>query len=156
MNDNTITNADIQNHYFREILNETGFWQCIACTKKYKRCNGYTNLVNHVKAVHKAYVTEILAARAQPNAGLMNHHLIINDSAQNMFDWLDLIIGLDFPFSLCESAAFRKVLKLKPVSRKTLKKYMRMLAARVKVVIEQEFPGGGGEPGLRAAGAPAQ
>lgn len=53
--------------------------------------------------------------------------LVVGPHARNAFGWLELIIMKDLPLNSCEDNIVCKYVNLKPMSVKTLKKYMHRL-----------------------------
>ncbi len=65
---------------------------------------------------------------------------VVNPAATNVAAWIELVSACSIPFSFCEDERFLKHSKLHAMSRKTLKRYMRLLGNKVMEKISELLP----------------
>jgi hypothetical protein len=128
-----------------------------------KEGKGFTNQVNHIKAVHKEawqeklekYENEFQKKQASNGNGTIKDdqndsivaaknssllHFKIPTKVQDIFFWIEWIcLGL-LPFSFVESDLNRKKAKRNKISVNTLKKFMTILCTYVEKLIRADLP----------------
>lgn len=60
----------------------------------------------------------------------------------NIYNWIRLVVHCDNPLSICENLVYRDVVKMDKMSRKTLRKYIIMLADVVGIKIRESIQPG--------------
>ena len=80
---------------------------------------------------------EIKADDAAKRVGSFGTQIVVSNKAINIFGWIELIVLCNNPISVCENEILRKHLKLKPVHRRTLRKYIILLADVVGLKIKR-------------------
>ena len=123
-----LSNKQIVDFYFNE--KEKNKFRC-RCGNERKVGNGYQNLLTHIYTKHPNYLQEI-----------QNQESVFkpSDKVTCIYGWLDWIISNGYPFNFCENAVTKKYSSLKPISKKTLIKYLELLTRVVEQRISQELP----------------
>ena len=123
-----LSNKQIVDFNFNE--KEKNKFRC-RCGNERKVGNGYQNLLTHIYTKHPNYLQEI-----------QNQESVFkpSDKVTCIYGWLDWIISNVYPFNFCENAVTKKYSSLKPISKKTLMKYLELLTRAVEQRISQELP----------------
>ena len=64
----------------------------------------------------------------------------ITKQARNIYVWLEIVVMASQPFNFVEDQIFNKYLKLEPVSRPTLMKYLQLVTKKVETEIQCILP----------------
>ena len=64
----------------------------------------------------------------------------ISSKAHHVFNWLDWTVDGNKPFSFCEEKGTRKYAKLEKMTSKTLRKYLKLVADKVRDKISGTLP----------------
>lgn len=114
-------------------------WTC-KCGNKRKKLErgGWTNLEEHVLKQHPNYLCEMPSV-IDKTSRMKDYY--VDAKTANLFGWIEWILSENLPFTFCEKKMTRKYSNLSPLSVKTLKKYMLLLASYVeKKIVTQELP----------------
>lgn len=136
----------IANYYFKLVDGTTELYKCNVCTnnKIYKQqsCKGYTTFIQHVKLLHRNYAQMICEAdaKATEGTGIIPFIQKISDEGQNLYKWMDWLIEDCQPFNFVENHYFKKYTTLKPISTKTLVKYVEVLGYQVEKKLKSIIP----------------
>lgn len=143
-----VDNKQISKFFFKPARQEDGtilkdYWECKYCTFRpelpfnqnfYKNQNGWTNLANHVKHMHKDY--EKLMKQNQ------NSQFVIPPEVISMHGWIEWIVKKNLPFSFIQDELTRKNVNetLMPTCTNTLQKYMGLLTVEVEKELRDTLP----------------
>ena len=95
--------------------------------KLQKTGRGYSNLMAHIKVLHKNYERE-----TKVNQGTLRN-IEISPDLLNIYGWIDWICcGLKL-FYTVENDLVRRYSKLNPISYKTFMKYLELVTRKVEV-----------------------
>jgi hypothetical protein len=106
-------------------------------------CQGYTNMMAHIYKKHPNFSEEWEIFKEMRDNGAHQATLqqyLICPKAQQYYDYLSLFVEHNLPHSLLDSESFKKILKLKSLSRTTFGKVLRNVASRVEVKIQEMLP----------------
>ena len=131
---------DLIKFYF-EPSDGQDYWTCRneSCRKKYKQAtgSGYTNLKKHLSSCVGDYLTPWQNATNSSRGSLVK---FLKQDEQDVFDLIIWIVHENLPLALIEHACTRKVLKCKPPTRKTLRKYILQITNLVEKKVAEELP----------------
>mmetsp|Transcript_7095 Transcript_7095/g.15517 ORF Transcript_7095/g.15517 Transcript_7095/m.15517 type:complete len:309 (+) Transcript_7095:1-927(+) len=117
-------------------------WNCTDCRKLFRynvKAAGYGNLAGHVKSQHPQWKQAIDAHRTLENPS-MAAYLSVNKTAVDLYQWIDLIVNADLPFSCVDNPTFRKSVKMQSFTARTVKKSMKLLHAEVVKRVSELLP----------------
>jgi hypothetical protein len=104
--------------------------------------NGYTNLVQHIKKAHPDWKAVMVEAHKQKLGCYTSilHYTTVTENARNIFHWMKWIVEDNLPFNFVEKPRTRANTKFGPISSSTLKKYLRLVSAKVECKIKNTLP----------------
>ena len=111
------------------------------CNKRVKQPGkkGYTNLMSHLKNVHKdSWEDEYRKSKTKEQAVLP--YPKVNKKAENIFRWLEWVILENREYSFVDKPLVRKNTKLEPICQKTLQKYIDLVSLEVEKKITSALP----------------
>jgi hypothetical protein len=120
--------------------------KCRECEKilTQRRGSGYANLISHVKGSHaEGWKEKVRSFVNLKNINDLMDKFVKQPSAKakNIFGWLEWTIEDNLPLSFCNKINSKKYAKLKPISSRTLKKYMALVKDYVfKKIIRERIP----------------
>ncbi|KAJ1399372.1 hypothetical protein B484DRAFT_304414, partial [Ochromonadaceae sp. CCMP2298] len=103
------------------------------------KVSGYGNLATHVRLQHPDWKKALEAKHAQEEPTMLSY-LTVNTTVVDMYRWIDLVVNADLPCSCVDNPIFRKSVKMRSFTSKTLKKYMRQLHNGVNKKISDVLP----------------
>ncbi|KAH9141556.1 hypothetical protein AeRB84_014268, partial [Aphanomyces euteiches] len=115
---------------------------CSCGNVQMKPTKGYTNLVQHIKKKHidwRDVVEENRKNVAMTNRTI-DEFLHLTPEANNMHKWLTWIVEDNLPFSFVEKPHTRSNVKLSPICRTTLTKYLQLVTTHVEKKIANILP----------------
>ena len=124
-----------------------GNWKCNGCdaNKVQKAGTGWSNLINHLKSTHTDTYEACQACLKQggdPSSEILKSFLgEVTETAKNIYKWLDWIISENLSFEFVERKSTQLYTKIGKVSPNTLRKYLLLLADKVKEEIKGKLPG---------------
>ncbi len=133
----TPTENELVSLFYFEQIDETQEYKCKKCpnvVRTKKPGSGFTNLFTHVTDHHKNYKIEM----SSPQNTL--EHFLLPAKEQNIYGWLDWIVGEGLPFSTVEKALTRKYTTLEPICNETFMEYMNKLTRQVEGLIKKTLP----------------
>ncbi|EGZ16823.1 hypothetical protein PHYSODRAFT_503930, partial [Phytophthora sojae] len=98
--------------------------------RKQARGTGYSNLLNHVRKEHPDYATTMAASA---RSGALTS--FVDSKSQTVYNWLDLRVECNLPFSFPENATVRK-----SICTETFLKYMRLVCGEVEKDVAEALP----------------
>ena len=117
---------------------EDGNFKCkCGVTRTQKKKTGYTNLMSHVNAQHPNYLQELEATNSKD---LQTQLKFVDKKSVNIFSWLEWIVMDLIPFSFVEKKLTRKNVKLEPISRSSITKYLLLVSKAVEEKVAQDLP----------------
>ena len=131
----------ICNHYFLHSGGQT--WQCKKCDNLKQKNGGWTNLTNHLKScIGENYEAQFDHVKKTTADGgkLLAFFVGIGDKEREMFEWIEVLVEKNFPFTFVDCPFVRKLSKNKAVSSKTLRKYVFAVMSIVQEKIKQMLP----------------
>ena len=130
----------ICHHYFLHSGGQT--WQCKKCDNVKRKNGGWTNLINHLKSCigenYEAQFDHIQKTKA--NGGMLRAFFGTGDKEREMFEWIELLVMKNLPFTFVDCPYVRKLSKNRAVSSKTLRKYVFAVMSIVQEKIKQMLP----------------
>ena len=124
--------------WFNHDVVDSGYHHCI-CGKVYQQYikSGYSNLMQHLKAAHKGYIT-ITNANGTLQPAIAT---VLNlDKNYSLNKWADWIVMKSLSLIFCEDPHTRACTKLERVTRTALKAYMFATMKKVEVDIRESLP----------------
>ena len=116
-------------------LNETEF-KCKICIKEkiVKKGSGYTNTASHILRMHHDTYSEFMAKEKTLPLSFMA------PKQMAALQWIDMIVSLNLPFNTVEKGKARFYCTPKPISIKTMRKYLSMLTVAIEKKISIALP----------------
>ncbi|KAG6944817.1 hypothetical protein JG688_00016899 [Phytophthora aleatoria] len=112
-----------------------GFYNCTTCGKQYKKGNGYTILLNHLRRNHEDYKQDAQEAARRLNS--LNLHLV-SQRTQHLYRWIEWVVCDRLPFAFVKRRLTRLNVALSTISEDTLLRYIVLLFEVVEVPSEYE------------------
>ncbi|OWZ13494.1 hypothetical protein PHMEG_00013171 [Phytophthora megakarya] len=134
----TFTNAQISAFYFRPCRDEydeviLDYYRCRCGTvRKQTNRNDF-----HMPRQHPDHEAAILDTTTAETVSVVN---FVRHSSQNLFTWLDWIVGSNIPLAFCESRAAIRYTNLQPISSESLRACMGGVMQAVERKIAAELP----------------
>ena len=100
---------------------------------------GYTNLFSHVQTAHPDYM-DVMNSKKKKDKESNPLLKFVNVKSSLVYNWLELVIELNFPFTLIESNLFRKAVKYEDISVDTFQKYLYLLTEQVEKLVAKDLP----------------
>ncbi|KAG3246644.1 hypothetical protein PI124_g8646 [Phytophthora idaei] len=115
-----------------------GQFSCKQCGKVRKQTpgTGYTSLISHLAAKHPGY-TESQRTHGQS----LEAHGFVDQRTMEIFKWMEWIVARNHALSEVDDPLTRSLAAVKPISSKTLMRYMRHVAAKVGARIAVDMNG---------------
>ncbi|EGZ15692.1 hypothetical protein PHYSODRAFT_506404 [Phytophthora sojae] len=114
-----------------------GFYKCTSCDKQYKKGNGYTNLLSHLRRNHDNYEQEAQEASRHQNP--LRLHLV-STRTRDLYRWLEWVVCDRLPFAFVERRLTHLNASLSLVSEDTLSKYIVLIFELLELRITRELP----------------
>ncbi|KAG2789155.1 hypothetical protein PC116_g27217 [Phytophthora cactorum] len=114
-----------------------GFYNCTTCGKQYKKDNGYTILLNHLRRNHEDYKQDAQEAARRLNS--LNLHLV-SQRTQDLYRWIVWVVCDRLPFAFVKRRLTRLNVALSTISEDTLLRYIVLLFEVVDVRAARELP----------------
>jgi hypothetical protein len=130
-----LTSSQICSMLFREVGN--GFYKCTTCDKQYKKGNGYTNLLNHLRRNHDNYEQEAEEALRRQNP--LRLHLV-STRTRDLYRWIEWVVCDRLPFAFVERRLTRLNTALSLVTEDTLSKYIGLIFELLELRVARELP----------------
>jgi hypothetical protein len=130
------SNKDIALFYFTTKLDHDTYECRCGTTRKGKPQTGWSNLMTHVTMSHPNYLTEY---NSSLKAGAI-HKFFYTEKTKSIHGWLEWLLTCNLPFDTVEKEMFKKYSVLRPISYKTLMKYMESLTKVVEKKISACLP----------------
>lgn len=137
---------EIAQTYFTLIKEEikenkkTGVFECKCGNKRTQLVNkGYTNLASHVISSHPDYL-EVMASRNKEKQAKNPIYKFVAAKSTLVFNWLELVIELNLPFTFVESRIVRKAVKYEDISVDTLQKYLELVTQSTEKKVAAALP----------------
>lgn len=140
-----ITSKEVINYFYTKCEGED-YYICknVNCKSKQKQQqkSGYTNLQNHLRTCIGPNFQDIYLdlVKSSKNKGRLESHGFISRRQIEVFNILNWIIMRNLPISEVDDKDTRSILNTKPISSKTLRKYILALTPHVEKVISEELP----------------
>jgi hypothetical protein len=136
-----LKNAEIFKHFFNKdhsSSKEAYFCKCghgplVQNTKK-----GYVNLINHVISKHKNY--ENIIQDEKSGKDITSYFDNPDPFVQSVFGWISLIVHENRELTIVEKPLSREFSKLKPISYKTVSKFISLVTKEVEKRISKLLP----------------
>ena len=129
------SNKQIVSFYFTATKNNKQICKCGTVRSPMKN-GGYSNFMAHIKTEHPNYLNEIAAAVKFKNTTVTP----VNTASKNLYGWLIQVVMENLEFSYVEKAYTRQYSNLKPITRKTLMKYLTLVTKEVEGIIRKMLP----------------
>lgn len=132
--------------YFYDQCEDPEYYICkntkCGSKQKQKTNTGYTNLKNHLRSCVGANFEDIYKEILQSckDKGRLDSYGFINRRETEVYEILSWIIRRNHPLSEVDDEETREMLKTKPISSKTLRKYILALTPHVEKVISADLP----------------
>lgn len=110
--------------------------------KKQKVNTGYTNLKNHLRSCVGSDFEEVYVdlLKSSKGKGRLDSYGFINSKEKDVFQVLEWIVMRNHPLSEVDNQLTRTILTTKPISSKTLRKYILSLTPHVEKAIADDLP----------------
>ncbi|OWZ08719.1 hypothetical protein PHMEG_00018695 [Phytophthora megakarya] len=132
------TSHAISNFFFTDCGN--GHFSCIQCGKVRKQSPGtdYTNLISHLSTSHPGDRETYDETQRAVGQSLKAHNFV-NQRTMEIFKWMERVISRNMALSEVDHPMTHALAAIKPVSSKTLVKYMRNVASKVGMRIAADM-----------------
>ncbi|KAG3084560.1 hypothetical protein PC121_g5373 [Phytophthora cactorum] len=119
-----------------------GQFSCKQCGKVRKQTpgTGYTNLISHLAAKCPGY-TETYDESQRTHGQSLEAHGFVDQRTMEIFKWMEWIVARNHALSEVDDLLTRSLAAVKPISSKTLMRYMRHVAAKVGARIAVDMNG---------------
>jgi hypothetical protein len=116
-------------------------YKCNLCLKDYiqKPSKGYGNLCKHILSSHCCDPEELLKF-IEGKISTLSMESLYSSKERNMFAWIIYISESLRPFNTVEDKRLRAIVKLEPISVKTVIRQMHLLSKRVEQKIQRVLP----------------
>ncbi|OWY96363.1 hypothetical protein PHMEG_00033383 [Phytophthora megakarya] len=125
-----LTSSQICNMLFTEFGDDFYKYKCTSCEKQYKKGNGYTNLLNHLKRNHDNYEHE--AQKAARRQNLLHLHLV-STRTRDLYRWIEWAVSDRLPLVFVERRLTRQNAALSM-------RYITLLSELHEVRVASELP----------------
>ncbi|EGZ13885.1 hypothetical protein PHYSODRAFT_335595 [Phytophthora sojae] len=117
------------------------YFKCKYCgaVRRQNVSRGYGNLVSHLKDKHPGYEADYLA-QASSMTGNLHSYGFVSDKVANVYHWLEWVVDRNMPLSEVDHPLTRSMSRLKPISSKTLRKYLAATTKAVEKAIASVMP----------------
>jgi hypothetical protein len=102
-------------------------------------CKGYSNLLTHVQTAHPDYL-DIMESKKRKDKDSNKLFQFVNVKSSLVYNWMELVIELNFPFSILENKLLRKAVRYEDISVDTFQKYLYLVTAEVEVQVAKNLP----------------
>ena len=133
----TASNEKICRAYFQAIDTENGEkinrkWKC-KCGNLRTRGNGWTNLMEHIKAAHPSYREELgIGSPGEESKLSMDSFVtLVSAKAKNIYCWMQWVVNRNKPLTFVEESESKLYSTLQPISRKTLTHYLEKVTLTI-------------------------
>ena len=130
----------IRNAFYTAVADKPDTWRCKCLIERKQTGTGYTNLVSHVERVHAQDLKTFLSNKDLDGDSSVSDSLFHNSKTVQVYGWVKLITGALLPFNIVENPIFIQAIKLKPIARKTVSKYITLLTRHVEGKIASRLP----------------
>jgi len=103
-------------------------WRC-KCGNIRMKGNGWSNLFDHIKAMHPKYREElhIDSPATDGNKNIETFLTHVSLKARNIHSWMQWVVNKNKPLTFVEEPDTRTFSNLEPICRKTLSSYMEQV-----------------------------
>ena len=111
-------------------------WPIVNCgaLRAPNRTGGYSNFMTHIRTQHPQHLQEISTACTFKNIAVT----LVDKASANLYGWMIQIVMDNIAFSYVERKHSRAYSKLKPITRRTLMKYLVLVYEQVKQIISKQ------------------
>ncbi|ETP40985.1 hypothetical protein F442_11766, partial [Phytophthora nicotianae P10297] len=109
---------------------------CTTCDKQYKKGNGYTNLLNHLRRNHEDYEQETLEAARHQNP--LRLHLV-SARTRDLYRWIEWIVCDRLPFTFVERRLTQQDAALSLVCEDNLVRYIVLIFELLEQRVAREL-----------------
>lgn len=113
-------------------------YKCQCGVERYVKGSGYTNIMQHIKKEHPDYLK--ITRDALNSTGQKLITSLFSNRGANMFEWMKYIIRNYYPCSHIDDRENQKLMKLMPITGRTLKKYIYDTTKEVEKAIANVLP----------------
>ncbi|KAG6944363.1 hypothetical protein JG688_00017131 [Phytophthora aleatoria] len=117
------------------------YFNCNYCNKVRRQLpsSGYGSRISHLRDKHPDYEADYLA-HASSLAGNLHSFGFVIDKVANIYHWLEWVVDRNMPLSEVDLPTTRSMSRLKPISSKTLQKYLAATTGAVEKEIAKAIP----------------
>ncbi|KAG3200898.1 hypothetical protein PC128_g4296 [Phytophthora cactorum] len=132
-------NADICRVLFAALPDH--YFKCNYCNKVRRQLpsSGYGNLLSHLRDKHPNDEADYLT-HASSLAGNLHSFGIMTEKVAIIYHWMEWVVDRNMPLSEVDHPTTRSMSRLKPISSKTLKKYLAATTRAVEKEIAKTTP----------------
>ena len=118
-------------------------WQCKKCLKLKAKNGGWTNLLSHIRTcVGTDYEKVFIEHKKQSSSSSVASGFFVRVSEQEkeMHLWIRFVVMRNLPVSFADCPYTRDVVRMKPVSARTLRRHILSLCDVLKETLRKELP----------------
>jgi hypothetical protein len=116
-------------------------WQCKKCLKKKTKNGGWTNLLSHIRTcVGRDYEKHYREHQKVATAAMSGYFVRVSEREKEMYLWIKFIVMKNLPVSFVDCPYTRDIVRLKPVSTKTLRSNILLLWEVLRETLRRELP----------------
>lgn len=145
-----IDNAEMIKFFFKKSLTDPSLFYCrnekcnpkrgVAKTYKQLKNKGYTNLRNHLRCCVGENFEEIYLEHLKSCCGKLDSFVYSSPKDSDIFRLIEWIIMKNQPITEVDNEITRSILNIKPISSKSLRKYILSLVPLVEDELKSVIP----------------
>ena len=134
--------ADIYSVFWQPVDGQENRHKCLRCgiVRTQRLRSGYSNLKDHLQTEHPDWQETMKVFYAEGRGPMDTYVSQASSKAKNIHGWLEWTIMDNNSFSFCEGKLTRKYSTLNDVSSKTLMKYVKLTADKVRDKVTLALP----------------
>ncbi|KAG6960877.1 hypothetical protein JG688_00009376 [Phytophthora aleatoria] len=132
-------NADIYRVLFAALPDH--YFKCNYCSKVRRQLpsSGYGNLLSHLRDKHPDYEADYFT-HASSLADNLHSFGFVSEKVASIYHWMEWVVDRNMPLSEVDHPTTCSMSRLKPISSKTLKKYLAATTQAVEKEIAKTIP----------------
>ena len=131
----------IRDEFFTRADSDSRKWICVKCkTVRVQKGTGYSNLTSHVESAHRQLLNGFLQSSEHDRESKIPDSIFFTPKTVQIYSWIDSVINGLLPFTIFEKPVGQPAVKYKPITQKTLMKYIHLLTELVEEIIQKKLP----------------
>lgn len=115
-------------------------WICLCGVQIKQKGSGYTNLCNHINALHpEAGLHARKESTKEELVSLISGRINWSSEANNLTGWLKMIVNCLQPSEICDTQAFQRISMLEPVSTERADVFLKKMTSAVQKKLKAQL-----------------